>query len=162
MIPKYVLGGSRLSNVGIMLSVLHYDMSFCVGIQDDCEITSTLYISSQGRLVIGQGNGVIVLLAGCDAISKQLLSAGKGYLPAYFPFLHGDHVWYPYIIVSNIVILKKETQTFRFDILRISITRKQLLSRVNNIVHVTDIHFLFLSILSPVTVVKWCVVAASP
>uniref|UniRef100_A0A1I7VUE0 WD repeat-containing protein 7 n=1 Tax=Loa loa TaxID=7209 RepID=A0A1I7VUE0_LOALO len=42
--------------------------------EDDCEVTATYYISSQGRLLIGRGDGTIILMYGCDAISKQLLT----------------------------------------------------------------------------------------
>lgn len=37
------------------------------------------YISSQGRLLIGRGDGIIILMYACDAISKQLLTKSEGY-----------------------------------------------------------------------------------
>ncbi|KAM3722833.1 WD repeat-containing protein [Dirofilaria immitis] len=45
--------------------------------EDDCEITATYYISSQGRLLVGRGDGAIILMYGCDAISKQLLTTSE-------------------------------------------------------------------------------------
>ncbi|CAG9537565.1 unnamed protein product [Cercopithifilaria johnstoni] len=45
--------------------------------EDDCEVTATHYVSSQGRLLIGRGDGVIILMYGCDAISKQLLTKSE-------------------------------------------------------------------------------------
>ncbi|VDK71899.1 unnamed protein product [Onchocerca ochengi] len=45
--------------------------------EDNCEITATHYISSQGRLLVGRGDGTIILMYGCDAISKQLLTANE-------------------------------------------------------------------------------------
>ncbi|VDO52046.1 unnamed protein product [Onchocerca flexuosa] len=46
--------------------------------EDNCEITATHYISSQGRFLIGCGDGTIILMYGCDAISKQLLTTNEG------------------------------------------------------------------------------------
>nr|CTP81986.1 BMA-RBC-2 [Brugia malayi] len=45
--------------------------------EDGCEVTATKYISSQGRLLIGRGDGTIILMYGCDAISKQLLTKSE-------------------------------------------------------------------------------------
>uniref|UniRef100_A0A0R3RSS2 WD_REPEATS_REGION domain-containing protein n=1 Tax=Elaeophora elaphi TaxID=1147741 RepID=A0A0R3RSS2_9BILA len=45
--------------------------------EDGCEITATHYVSSQGRLLIGRGDGAIILMYGCDAISKQLLTKSE-------------------------------------------------------------------------------------
>ncbi|VDN07727.1 unnamed protein product [Thelazia callipaeda] len=46
-------------------------------LEDDCEITATHYVSSQGRLVIGRADGIILLLYICDVISKQLLTSDE-------------------------------------------------------------------------------------
>ncbi|VBB32022.1 unnamed protein product, partial [Acanthocheilonema viteae] len=45
--------------------------------EDDCEVTATHYVSGQGRLLIGRGDGTIILMYGCDAISKQLLTKSE-------------------------------------------------------------------------------------
>ncbi|VDK82216.1 unnamed protein product [Litomosoides sigmodontis] len=42
--------------------------------EDDFEVTATYYISSHGRLLVGRGDGIIILMYACDAISKQLLT----------------------------------------------------------------------------------------
>uniref|UniRef100_A0A915Q1S3 Anaphase-promoting complex subunit 4 WD40 domain-containing protein n=1 Tax=Setaria digitata TaxID=48799 RepID=A0A915Q1S3_9BILA len=44
---------------------------------DDYEVTATYYVSGQGRLLIGRGDGVIILLYGCDAISRQLMTSSE-------------------------------------------------------------------------------------
>ncbi|VDK17340.1 unnamed protein product [Anisakis simplex] len=48
-----------------------------VHMNDNRSITATLYVSSQGRLVIGRDDGSILIVYACEAISKQLLQTNS-------------------------------------------------------------------------------------
>ncbi|CAJ0578746.1 unnamed protein product, partial [Mesorhabditis spiculigera] len=41
--------------------------------QDLCDVTASLYVGSQGKLLLGKSNGEIVMSYACETISKQLL-----------------------------------------------------------------------------------------
>uniref|UniRef100_A0A9J2PMT9 Uncharacterized protein n=1 Tax=Ascaris lumbricoides TaxID=6252 RepID=A0A9J2PMT9_ASCLU len=47
-------------------------------INDNRSITATLYVSAQGRLVLGRDDGSILIVYACEAISKQLLDTPGG------------------------------------------------------------------------------------
>ncbi|VDM47022.1 unnamed protein product [Toxocara canis] len=49
-----------------------------IEMNDNSSVTATLYISAQGRLVLGRDDGSILIVYACEAISKQLLKTPAG------------------------------------------------------------------------------------
>ncbi|KAK5966706.1 WD domain G-beta repeat protein [Trichostrongylus colubriformis] len=45
-----------------------------LGVQDFGEITCTLFVSSQGKLIMGRSDGLIVMTYACETLSRQLLN----------------------------------------------------------------------------------------